>query len=420
LVAAGKSSSREGDLAKLVGVIVAGRYRVDRVIGVGGMGAVYAGEHLTTGRRVALKFVDREFAENELARARFAREIRAMSAIDSEHIPSVLDAGTHDDGRPFLVMDLLGGEDLGARLHREARIPLRDTIGIVAQILRGLGHAHKAGVVHRDLKPDNVFLVPRPSRMLVKILDFGVSKFQPLMRTTLPLALTARGIVLGTPFYIAPEQARSDDDVDARADLYSVGAILFECLAGRPPHVGERYEQVILSACTVDAPDLRTIDKTIPEPVAKIAARALARDRNHRYQTARDMLHALAEISTEAARIAGDGEPPSTSTPGMRISRPSRAAMIPWYATRIPVVATGLIAALVGGGVAYVVFSKTRAEPKPIEPAISAPIVASTKPAVSVLAPIEPVPITSTSATTTKTHVPPAASTLDLLRTFTP
>src|SRR5581483_11923997 len=254
---AAASTSREQELQKLVGTIVASRYRVERLLGAGGMGAVYAGEHLTTGRKVALKFVDREVAESDLAIARFSREVRAMTAIESEHIPGVLDAGTHDDGRPFLVLDLLRGEDLGARISRERRLSVKDTLAVTAQILRGLSHAHAAGVIHRDLKPDNVFLVSRPRGLLVKILDFGVSKFQPLTRTTLPLALTQRGVVLGTPFYIAPEQARSDADVDERADLYSVGAIAFECLAGRPPHVGETYEQVILAACTTDATEIK-------------------------------------------------------------------------------------------------------------------------------------------------------------------
>jgi serine/threonine-protein kinase len=334
-----------------------------------------------------------------------------MSAIESDHIPGVLDAGTHDDGRPFLVMDLLRGEDLGARLHREGRMAPLQACAIVAQILRGLVHAHAAGVVHRDLKPDNVFLVQRPEGLLVKILDFGVSKFQPLARTTLPLALTARGVVLGTPFYIAPEQARSEEDVDARADLYSVGAILFECIAGRPPHVGETYEQVILSACTTDAPDLRTIDKSVSAPVARFVAKALARDRAERHQSAREMLGALMEIAPDGF---DDGIVTSTKSP-----RSSRASLIPWYATRAVVIATGLTAAAMGATVAFFILARRQPteEPGPVlAPRATMSVPAASPPPV---ASVSSAPSSSVPATTTPTPLrKPVPSTLDLQRTF--
>jgi serine/threonine-protein kinase len=404
VVAAGTPSSREHDLQALVGAIVSSRYRVERLLGAGGMGAVYAGEHLTTGRKVALKFVDREFAENELARARFAREVRAMSAIQSEHIPGVLDAGTHDDGRPFLVMDLLIGEDLGGRLHREGRIPWREACAIVAQILRGLGHAHASGVIHRDLKPDNVFLVQGARGVLIKILDFGVSKFQPLTRTTLPLALTARGVVLGTPFYIAPEQARSEDDVDVRADLYSVGAILFECIAGRPPHVGERYEQVILSACTTDAPHLRSIEKTVPDSVDRLVSKALARDRTQRWQTAREMLAALAEIVPKAA----------DKSASLRPSRPSHPSRPP---SHMRMLATGLGAAFLGAAIALVVFAKLQPKPEPITHSPTTPT-ASITPNASTTVVLVALSASSAAPMVSAPKSAPTPSKLELQRTF--
>src|SRR4051794_14228506 len=249
---------------ELVGKTIAGRYALHRVIGHGGMGAVYEGEHLGIGKKVAVKFVDPEWATDERVVKRFAREARAMSAIESAHIVTVFDAGS-EDGRPYLVMELLRGEDLGQRLRRLRRIPQREAMHVIAQVLKGLARAHAAGIVHRDLKPDNVFLVKHDTDPLfAKIVDFGISKIERPRANTSPLALTGRGTVLGTPFYMSPEQAQASSDVDGRTDLYSVGAILFECLTGRPPHTGESYEQVILAICMRDAPTLASLDPSIP------------------------------------------------------------------------------------------------------------------------------------------------------------
>jgi serine/threonine protein kinase len=211
----------------------------------------------------------------------------------------VLDGGTQD-GRPYLVMELLVGEDLGARLRRVRRLPVGEALHIVRQVLRGLAAAHAAGIVHRDLKPDNILLVERGGdRAFAKIVDFGMSKIDRPQGSTAPLALTRKGIVLGTPLYMSPEQARASTDVDRRTDLYSVGAILFECLAGRPPHTGETYEQILLSICMNDAPDVRRWAHDVPDGVAALVARALARDREDRFASAEEM---LAEIDTLAPR----------------------------------------------------------------------------------------------------------------------
>ncbi len=171
---------------------------------------------------------------------------------------------------------------------------------VIAQVLKGLAKAHAAGIVHRDLKPDNVFLLKSDTDPLfAKIVDFGVSKIERPRDKTTPLALTGRGTVLGTPFYMCPEQAQAMPDVDVRADIYSVGAILFECLTGRPPHTGETYEQIILSICMSDAPDVRAIDPNIPAGVAAFLTRALSRERTDRFPTAERMLAALHELAPE-------------------------------------------------------------------------------------------------------------------------
>ncbi len=291
----------------LIGQTVAGRYAVRALLGVGGMGAVYEAEHLDLGKPVAIKFVDSEFATDEQVVARFAREARVMSRLDSAHVVTIFDAGS-EGGRPYLVMELLRGEDLGNRLRRKRTVPREEALHIVAQVLKGLSRAHAAGIVHRDLKPDNVFLLEKDGdASFAKIVDFGVSKIDRPRAGTTPLALTGRGTVIGTPFYMSPEQAQAASDVDGRADLYSVGAILFECLTGRPPHTGESYEQVILSICMRDAPDVRAVDPGIPDDVAAFVARALARQRDARFPNAERMLAALHEIAPdERARVPLD------------------------------------------------------------------------------------------------------------------
>lgn len=302
-------AAREG----LVGKTIAGRYVIRGLLGHGGMGAVYEAEHIGIGKRAAIKFVDPEFATDEKVVARFAREARAMSAIESAHIVTVFDAGS-EEGRPYLVMELLRGEDLGQRLRRLRRIPLREAMHIVAQVLKGLARAHAAGIVHRDLKPDNVFLVKHDTDpVFAKIVDFGISKIERPRANTSPLALTGRGTVLGTPFYMSPEQAQASSDVDGRTDLYSVGAILFECLTGRPPHTGESYEQVILSICMRDAPLLSSLDPSISAPVSAFVARALARDKTQRFSSAERMLAALHDVAPEErTRVPLDPVAPET------------------------------------------------------------------------------------------------------------
>jgi serine/threonine-protein kinase len=208
----------------LVGRTVAGKYKILRVIGRGGMGAVYEAENVGIGKRVALKFVDAEYAKDEEVRSRFAREARVAGSIESAHIVTVFDAGMEEE-RPYLVMELLRGEDLGTRLRRLGKIPIGDAMHVIAQVLRGLARAHDASVIHRDLKPDNVFLVhSEGDPLFAKIVDFGVSKRLRAQSGTTPFVLTGKGTVLGTPLYMSPEQAQASPDLDGRADLYGAGA----------------------------------------------------------------------------------------------------------------------------------------------------------------------------------------------------
>jgi serine/threonine protein kinase len=289
------------------GRVLGGKYRVLRAIGHGGIGSVYEAEAGgTDGAHVAVKILDRQWSRDEVVAGRFAREARAASAVDSPHIVRVLDGGT-EDGCPYLVMELVRGEDLGARLHARRHLQLDEAIAVGEQLLEGLVAAHAAGVVHRDLKPDNVLLGKRGGRQgeseadFVTIVDFGMSKLDRPKGTTKPLPLTRAGMVLGTPLYMSPEQARASTDVDARSDLFAVGAILFECLTGRPPFTGETYEQVMLKICMDDAPDVRRWAPETPDALAAVVAKALEKEREYRWGSADEMLGALRAIGRVGA-----------------------------------------------------------------------------------------------------------------------
>ncbi len=288
---------------RLVGTRV-GKYEVVGVIGRGGMGCVYEALNTTIRKRVALKCIDHQLAKNAEAYERFHREALAASAIESPHIVQIFDAGKTDDGVPYIVMELLVGTDLGGLLKRLGRLDVADALHVTIHVLKGLHHAHAAGIVHRDLKPDNVFLVDREDDpAFIKLLDFGVSKIS--RANDVPLeTLTRQGSVVGTPFYMSPEQAQAFPDVDSRTDIYSAGALLFECLAGRTPHLGKSYEQVIVNICMKDVDDIRTHNKAVPDAVAAVLHKALSREREDRYPTARDMLNALVDAAPESLRCA--------------------------------------------------------------------------------------------------------------------
>jgi serine/threonine-protein kinase len=297
------------------------------------MGSVHEAVHTGIGKRVAMKFIDASLAADRAAVARFQREAQAASLVESAHIVEIFDSGTADDGRPYLVMELLRGEDLRQLVRRLGRLPPDEAATIVADVLRGLGRAHEAGIVHRDLKPDNVFLVDRDDRPFAKIVDFGISKIQPGGGVPTQ-TLTREGAVIGTPYYMSPEQALGRSDVDHRTDLWAVGAILFECLTGRPPHLGQSYEEVIVAICSTDASDVRDLEPSVPDALAEVVMRALRRDRDGRFHSAREMLDEL------LAAPAGQSVPDASRFARAAATDPSRLERR-W----LPVV----LAVLVGG-----------------------------------------------------------------------
>ncbi|HEY3448590.1 MAG TPA: serine/threonine-protein kinase [Myxococcales bacterium] len=254
------------------GTELAGKYRVERLLGQGGMGAVYVAEHLGINRKVALKVLLPQFAFDPELLARFRNEARAASAIHHAGIVEMLDVGTGPAGEPFLVMELLEGESLGARMRRAGALELDVAAWIVLQLLDAVGAAHAQGIVHRDLKPDNVFLVVSP-RTAVKILDFGISKFHQDEEPS----LTSTRTVLGTPAYMAPEQARSARAAGPAADLYAVGGILYEALTGAPPFEGQSYNEVVAKLLTEPHRPLGEVRPDLPPALSQLVDDLLAK-----------------------------------------------------------------------------------------------------------------------------------------------
>jgi eukaryotic-like serine/threonine-protein kinase len=349
----GKQPSDELDL--LVGSTVAGKYHIDRLIGRGGMGAVFQATNAVIGKRVALKFLGALTSKDSDAATRFQREAEAASLAESPHIVQIFDSGRSEQGLPFLVMELLTGEDLRARLRREGRLDVEATVRVGTQVLKALRQAHAAGIVHRDLKPDNVFLCCRDDEpSFVKLVDFGISKLQQHAGVD---TLTHEGAVLGTAFYMSPEQAQSFPDIDGRTDLFSVGAILYEMLTGEPPHSGPTYEAVLIAICTRDAADVRNLAPSVPEKLARVVARALRRDRDERYQSAADMLADLEATRHEGRELA----PKTRTTAGVRLDLPRRQG-----ADRYRALVLAIVAALGGfATAAYFVARGSAGLPEP-------------------------------------------------------
>jgi len=239
-----------------VGGVVAGRYRLTRLIGEGGMGAVYEAEHVEIGKRVAIKLVRGIHARHAEIAARFKREARSSSAIESDHFVQVFDDGNDPVLGLFMAMELLRGEDLGSLLGRTGRLDAETACGVILQAASALDKAHAAGIVHRDLKPANIFLVQREDQSaMVKLVDFGIAKIVRDESVSAEGGLTRTGSAIGTPNYMSPEQVQGLLTLDHRTDIYSLGAVLYEMIVGSPPYPEmPTYEQTILQILTKPVP----------------------------------------------------------------------------------------------------------------------------------------------------------------------
>jgi len=297
-----------------VGEVLDGKYRLLRLIGSGGMGGVYEAEHLEIGKHVAVKFLHVEYAKNPEAVRRFHQEARAAAAAGHAGIVDIYDIGKTSDGAPYLVMELLEGESLGGMLKREKAISVALAVAIARGALSALAAAHKKGIVHRDIKPDNIFLEQTSSEgPSVKLLDFGVSKMSQL---GVPSA-TVEGTALGTPHYMAPEQARGELTLDARVDVYAMGVILYEMLAGTLPFDAPNYHALILRVIQDPPRPLSEHRPEVPQELAAVIEKALAKAPADRF--------ASAEALAEALRPFRDAEIPSEVRPSRVPGAASRA-----------------------------------------------------------------------------------------------
>ncbi|RLB66194.1 MAG: hypothetical protein DRI90_00060, partial [Deltaproteobacteria bacterium] len=283
-----------GDLS---GTILEGKYRLVRLLGVGGMGSVYEAEHTLISRRVAVKLLLPQLADVPEMAERFLREARSASEIDHPNIIEVYDVGRSDEGHLFIVMELLEGQSLRELLNEQRRLGLGRAIRIILEVLAGLQAAHQQGTIHRDLKPDNVFLVPGDDDSeRVKILDFGISKVKD---SGAEGGLTRTGAVLGTPHYMAPEQAQGEADVDERIDVWAAGVILYEMLSGSRPYSGDSYNRVIAQILIDPVPRLKEVAPAVPAVLAEVVERALAKERDGRYADVAAMMRALRAVAEE-------------------------------------------------------------------------------------------------------------------------
>jgi len=351
----------------LVGATLAGRYLIIRRIGEGGMGAVYEAKHTIIGKRVAVKVLLEKFLTKTDFVARLLQEARLASAIGHEHIVDVTDFGTTDDGRAFVAMEFLDGESLAQLVMREAPLPVERSLRIGRQVASALGAAHAKGIVHRDVKPENVYLIRRGDADFVKVVDFGISKAvkQGQGDDAPDYHLTHTGLLLGTPLYMSPEQARGDEDLDHRVDVWAMGVMLYECLTGEVPFRANNYLGIISQVLTHTAqpPSRLRPELGIPEAVEAVVMHAMEKDRNRRYAQMSDVEHDLERllagdqnVGTNVAGALAPAPPPAG---------PARGRLLVWAAA----------AAALVGGVAMVLLAR------PGSPDVAPPPIAISRPA---------------------------------------
>ena len=386
------AARRDDATDPLLGVTLAGRYLVRRRIGQGGMGVVYEATHTVIGRSVAVKVLHERYLERPEVAARLMNEARLASSIHNAHIVDIFDFGETADGRTFVVMELLEGESLAQLLRREGPLPERRAVSIGMQVAEALGAAHERGIVHRDVKPENVFLLPRDGGDFVKVLDFGISK--AMRAGSEPgtdgehVRLTHTGMVLGTPLYMSPEQARGEEAIDHRIDVYALGVILYEILAGGVPFRGTNYLGIIAEVLARAAPPLREARPDLPlsASIEQVVARAMAKERGERYAT-------MDELGADLRRVL-DGQPVVPSPAQVAVTARARSRRRALFAgiAAIALVVVALAVTLTrrsggGGPMATASLADPGATPAPN------PVAAASSPAPVPVAPAAPAPV---------------------------
>ncbi len=404
------------------GDIVGGKYRIVRLIGDGGMGSVYEARHERLGTAVALKFLHADIADRPGLSERFLQEAKVAAAIVSPHVAHVTDMDAGPDGQPYLVLELVVGESLEDLLEREHKLPLERAIDFSTQIAAGLEAAHAIGVVHRDLKPSNVLVTQGTTGPLLKVIDFGIAK---LRETPGARGLTRAGVLLGTPEYMPPEQLFSASEVDARADVYALGVMLFEMLSGRRPAEAEGAQAIVGKVLAGDVLSLAALEPALPAPLVNVVERATAGDRDRRFASIREFSAALAPFShggpppqtiapeppafgkgsTQDAPPLGPGLSPGAVRVSIPVAPPThRPTGRPRRARSVAVLALVLLlVALAAGAVALLVVGNAPTEPPPLPTANLPP----ETPFVAEVPEVTPAPPAPPGVTPTTPHTTP-------------
>mgnify|MGYP000051506349 CR=1 FL=1 len=336
------SPSAQGTLAQssvvvAVGDVIHGKYKVERVIGEGGMGLVVAAKHLTLDRSVALKVLNQKSQESPEALERFTREARAAARIQSEHVGRVLDVDSMPGGAPFIVMELLEGNDLAEEVRQHQRVPVDRAVTFLLQACEAIAEAHASGIVHRDLKPANLFLSKSASgNVSVKVLDFGISKITRAAEGSITAnkALTNPTSMLGSPLYMSPEQMKASTEVDARTDIWSLGVILYELLSGRSPFDANTIPMICAAVLSQNPPSIASVllangivTEAIPEGIERIVVRCLQKDPEKRYRDIAHLARALSAFAPEQGKITIERVSKLKDEQGMPAASP--ASMFP-------------------------------------------------------------------------------------------
>ena len=398
------------------GEVIAGKYRIERVLGAGGMGVVVAAWHQQLNQRVALKFLRKDVNQTPETVIRFLREAQALARITSPHVARVMDVGTLEQGEPYLVMEYLHGSDLRAVLTDRGPLPIEEAVGYLLQAAEAIAEAHANGIVHRDLKPSNLFLTRGADGLpLIKVLDFGISKaLEPEGSVSTSLE-TNTGALVGSPAYMSPEQIRDAKRVDARSDIWSLGVILHELVAGEPPFRGESVSGTLAAIAADRAPSIRALRGDVPERLEALILRCLEKNPEQRFASVAGFARALLDFAPSAAQaqververlLGGSGNErvvwPSSSPPSPlsvtsatlptwegHTSIPRRPLSVP------PAVIAFGVALLLLGGAALLLFRPN--EPTPIAAANAAASGAGSSDALSSgtagSAPVAPAPV---------------------------
>jgi serine/threonine-protein kinase len=310
------------------GETLAGKYRVERVLGVGGMGVVVAATHLELDQKVAIKFLLPSALESEEAGSRFQREAKAASRLKSSHVAKVLDVGKLEDGSPYMVMEYLDGLDLGRIIKELNQLAVEDAVWFVVQACEAIAEAHALGIIHRDIKPQNLFVTKRvDGRALVKVLDFGISKN---ISGESAMSLTRTTSVMGSPLYMSPEQMRSSKNVDVRSDIWALGVILYELLTGRVPFEAEAVPELCLKVVSDPATPPHELRADMPEALSAVVIKCLEKLPERRFQNVAELVAALdpfcpASERGAAERIANVLKVVTTSQPSFPASDVARS-----------------------------------------------------------------------------------------------